>query len=60
MFFSDGSCRELAQRQLSDSSWNTEVKGILEWMKIVHAYIRMLVAQIRKLSVSTKRMAVIE
>ena len=39
---------------LSASSSNTEVKRTFCTVKIVHAYVRMLVTQIRKLMVSTK------
>ena len=39
---------------LSVLSSNTEVKGIICAVKILHAYVRMLGAQIRKLTVSVK------
>ena len=39
---------------LSASSSNTEVKRTFCTVKIVHAYVRIVVAQIRKLTVSLK------
>ena len=39
---------------LSVSSSNTEVKGIICVVKMLRAYVRMLGAQIRKLTVSAK------
>ena len=50
-----GSHRELDKgNKLSASSLNTEVKRTFCTVKIVHAYVRILVAQIRKLTVSLK------